>query len=235
MEGTMRKYLLAFGLLLTMSVPSQAAPCLPGSLADYVALGSGGCTLGQATVADFTASVLALGAQAILPEDVTVTPVGRGFDFGVSQIAGASEIFDILIRFSISALMSNLNVLSMNGASASGDGVVVAVGDTCAGGTFAGANPAAPCSGTAATAIALQDAIGLISPGTAAFPSSSFFDVFVQLTIDGGLAGTAALDGSVRTVFVPEPSTLLVMAVGLGAVLARRRKFHGRAAPAMSH
>jgi hypothetical protein len=220
----MRKYLLAVGIVAIFSAPSQAAPCLPGSLADYVALGAGGCTLGQAKVTDFTASVLALGAQAILPEDVTVTPLGRGFDFGVSQIAGASDIFDVLIRFSISALSASSNLLSLSGASASGDGVVVAVGDTCAGGTFGGTNPGAPCSGTAATAIALQDALGLISPGTAAFPTSSFFDVFVQLTIDGGLAGTATLDGSVRTVFVPEPSTLLVMAAGLSAVLARRRR-----------
>jgi PEP-CTERM motif len=220
----MRRYLLAVGFVVMLSGPSQAAPCLPGSLADYIALGAGGCSLGAATAADFSASVLALGAEAILPEDVTVTPIGRGFDFGFSQAAGASEIFDTLIRFSLNALNSSKNILSLSGASASGDGVVVAVGDTCAGGTFAGANPGAPCSGTAAAAIALRDAFGLISPDIATFPASSFFDVFVQLTIDGGLAGTAGLDGSVRTVFVPEPSTLLVMAAGLGAALARRRK-----------
>jgi hypothetical protein len=62
------------------------------------------------------------------------------------------------------------------------------------------------------------------------FPASSFFDVFVELSVDGGPSGSAAL-GAVSLTFagaraVREPGGLGLAALGLVAVAAwtRRRR-----------
>jgi hypothetical protein len=225
----MRNYLLAAAFVLTVSVPSPAAPvaCVAGTLADYIALGTDGCTLGPATVADFESGVLLLSAVEILPADVTVTPLaGIGLDFGVTRSAAAGDLFDILIRYSLSGASLSENTLSMTGTSATGDGVVLAIEDKCTGGTYAGADPTTPCSDTPVTAIVVQDAFGLVSPDVVSFPVRSFFDVFVEIPVDGGLSGSAEIDGAVRTAFAsaPEPSMMLILGFGLAAALARRRR-----------
>ena len=51
----------------------------------------------------------------------------------------------------------------------------------------------------------------------------SFFDVFTELSVDGGSSWMASA-GSTRFVIVPEPATMSVLGVGALMVLARRRK-----------
>lgn len=226
----MRTTLVAVGLFVFASQPSAAAPvCLPGTLAGYIALGAGGCDLGPATVSNFSSAALLVGATEILPGDVLVTPVAGAvaLDFGVNAAAGPGDLLDILIRYTLSGASFTANSLSMSGSSATDDGVVTAVEDKCLGGLFAGADPTTPCAGDPLTLIVVEDQFGLISPESASFPATSFFDVFAQITVDGGVNGTAALDGTVRTSFsgarVPEPSILLVLGSGLAWFAARRR------------
>ena len=60
---------LMLGTLMALAVPSllQAAPiCMSGSLAEYIALGPDGCTVGNALFADFGASVVDPAATPIL-------------------------------------------------------------------------------------------------------------------------------------------------------------------------
>jgi hypothetical protein len=227
----MRKLCLA--IVLSLAVPSigLAAPlCVAGTLDDYVALGPTGCMLGAATVADFTAAVLLPSAEGIPSNSVVVTPTpGIGLEFGVTQSAAAGELFDLLIGFTLSGPALGSAFLSMAGSAATGDGNVTAIQDLCVGGDFAGADPGTPCAGAIETLIVAQDAIGLVSPDTREFAPATFFDVFVDITVDGGLAGTSALDGSITTVFqpsVPEPAAIVLLSAGLAGLYCRRTRTH---------
>jgi hypothetical protein len=224
----MRKVLLAGVLFVALPSSSTAAPCVLGTLADYIALGAGGCTAGGATFADFTASTLLAGAMPIAPAAVTVTPIGGGvgLDFGVIRAALADELFDVLIRYSVSGLSIGAALMSMAGSAATDDGVVTGVEDVCVGGTFAA--PVSGCSGTPVSLIVAQIDPDLISPDSDTFPVNSFFDVFTEITIDGGIIGTASLNGFVRNQFtpvaVPEPITALLIGSGVVALAVRGRR-----------
>ena len=222
----MRKLILAGALIVTLPSLGNAAPlCVAGTLDQYIALGAGGCSVGPATFFDFTASVLLPLADPIAPSSVTVTPTaGVGLDFGVNQTADPLDLFDILIGFSISGTPISQATLSMAGSSASNDGNVTAVEDVCVGDEFLGSDPGAPCLGSVQTLIVVQDAFGLVSPDKKVFSVDSFFDVFVDITVDGGLFGTSALEGTVSAVFqVPEPQTVLLVIVGLVALYFRHQ------------
>jgi hypothetical protein len=215
----MRKFLLAgFLTLIAPSFVTAAPVCVAGSLDDYIALSGGGCMLGTATVFDFFAGVLTPDADPISPADVQVSPSGAlGLDFAITQQAAALKLFDVLIGFSLSGPLINQNVLSLSGATASGDANVTAVQSICIGDVFAGADPFAPCPAVEEQIVA-QYGAGLVSPESIQFSPHSSFDVFVQIVVDGGVIGTSALSGPVTTQFVtavPEPASLLLVMAGL--------------------
>lgn len=59
--------------------------------------------------------------------------------------------------------------------------------------------------------------------GSGSYLIDSFFDVFTEISLDGGLNWTASI-GSTTMTLVPEPTTVLLMAVGLGVVGTRVRR-----------
>jgi len=70
------KFVLAAVFVLSLSVPSfaqVAPPCVKGTLASYIALGSGGCLFQSALYDNFTYAVAVSNAPT--PDEIIVTPV----------------------------------------------------------------------------------------------------------------------------------------------------------------
>jgi hypothetical protein len=227
------KRLLAIALFAASS-PIVAAPCLPGTLADYILLGS--CEIGATSFAGFESlSDLPAGSIPIAPAAIAVTPLtalaNPGFTFTLNAAASAGELLSTLIRFQVLAgagLSLTEGSAAIAGGSATGDGVALLVEDLCIGGAF-GPMPPIGCAGTPGAMITFVDALNADLEESLAFGATNFLDILVNFIIDGGSSGTAALEsGTVRfvtnaTPSVPEPSTLALAAVALGLALMRRR------------
>jgi hypothetical protein len=226
----MKRLVLMLATLMTIPVaPVLASPCLPGTLQDYVNLGMPGCEAGVASFSGFVVLPGEFLAMPVDPDTITVTPVGGAFNpglqFGINTLAIAGELFESFFRFTVAGELSAASLL-LGPGTVTGDGAAIAVEDLCVNGSFVGNDPLG-CSGSADTAIVartetsefLLDQKPIIG---------GFFDILVDISIDGGLAGTASLD-NVTVQFVspvPEPSTGLLLAGGfvlLGLLYLRCR------------
>jgi hypothetical protein len=236
------KYVFAVALVVVVPSLAVAAPCLPGTVAGYTGLGAAGCQIGASTFFDFLALPSFSGGTAINPSLVLVAPSdtasGPRLDFLFTGSASANQILGIAIGYSISGSPLSDAILSLSGAAASGDGVVTVVEDICLGGLFA-SNPSNCSTPSPVTLVVAQDSTGPTGPDTRTLHISSFFDVFFDLTLDGGLSGTATMGtpgagngtatGQYTRAAVPEPATVSLLACGLLALLAcghRRNRNH---------
>ena len=112
----------------------------------------------------------------------------------------------------------------MAGSAATGDGVVTVIEDLCLGSTFV-SNPANCLNPPAVSLVIAQDFLGPTGPDTTPLPpGTSFFDVFADITIDGGLSGSASLNNVTTQFVVPEPSTVLLLGSGLVALFMARAR-----------
>lgn len=236
----MKKLLVAIALLAG-SGSTYASPCVDGTLADYLALGSGGCTIAGNTLAGFSATSVLTGATPIDASNVNVTAIngasGFGLDFtlatGTPNATGPLGLLDILLGYTVSGSRLIGASLGLGLSSVSGDAAITVLENICVNGSYNDflANGPALCGGTeSANLTTLSSDISSIGSDSAGFAVSSFFDVFAELIIDGGLAGNAQLSGPVSTRFsVPEPSSLALMmlaVIAVGYARSRRRPAH---------
>lgn len=233
----MRKLLLVAICLQAIPATSVAAPiCISDTLSGYIALGGAGCDLGGATFQDFSSAPSFFGGGEIPAADITVLPMvtamGPRFDFALTAVAGANAVVGVTIGYSGTALSFTGATLSMEGAAAGPlDGVVTAVEDICLDGAFLGDDPTM-CAGVPDTLIVARDFLGPTGPDSRVF-AASFLDVLLDITVDGGLVGSAALNGAVTNQFVvasapvPEPTAFVLVGSGGLAVLLRRRRRPG--------
>jgi hypothetical protein len=200
---------------------AAAAPmaCLSGSLSSYTAL-TEGCTVNSVTFAGFAVA----GSQGTLipPGSVLVTPLATpgavGFRFDLNQTAGAGDVLGILINYTVSFAQSAS--IALNGSSVTPDGANTGILDLCSG-SFPAAGPSG-CTGTVYNALAadagffsqLTDQVNL-PPGA--------YDVFVDLTADGGQAGAATFASASVLHGVPEPATWMALSLGLSLLAWQRR------------
>jgi hypothetical protein len=206
-----------------------ASTCTSATLADYIALGSGGCSIGADTLSNFQVASGITGATPITPADVSISASASGLNLNltisVDQTASANTQLEALFSYQLSGASFTGESSTLSGASETGDGAVTDVENICAGGMFAPGMPTG-CTGLAASLLTLD---GVQNQNSTNFPAHGFFDVFVDLTLDGGLAGSAS-GATVNDTYsgVPEPFsfslTILGLALGIGAQLQRSRR-----------
>jgi len=193
----MRKLLLAGAALLQFAViaPAVAAPCTMQTLASYILLGATGCTVDGVDFGDFSEVMLLSGATQIDSTAVTLTPLsdatGTGFSISSAApiVAGAGELFELYFGFNATsapgrAFTSNTITLDAS-AIATGDGAITIVEDKCLNGMFT--SPSSGCSPptSAVTQIVFAIDIDRDLTETAMFAPANFFDVFIDLVVDG--------------------------------------------------
>jgi hypothetical protein len=224
----MRNLVAGLGAWLVLSGAAAAAPCVPDSLAGYIGLGAAGCTIGPNTFSGFQTFAVPGAATPIEPSDVAVNPVvaasGSGFDFILNSTAGgaagAGDLFEILIGYQVSG--SNLTSASvqLDGATATGDGVVTAVTDLCA--AFAAFGPGTCDTGPLQTLIALHSEFDDLSSDQLTALLATPLGVVTDIAVDGGIGGSASLSSAGNrfgvALAVPEPSTVLLLALALGLI-----------------
>ena len=225
----MKIQLFFVGLLLT-GASGFAGTCVPGSLQDYFGLDPvAGCTAGAITFRNFAPASGQFGATLIDPATITVSPGGTFLQpnllFGVNMTAGSNQFLESFFRFEVLApVVGNPSIALSPASNASGDGAVSAIADICVGGFFIPTEPTG-CPTTTGSLLALKIAFDSVPFDSARFLSGSFFDVFVDLAIDGGPSGQATLGSATFGVTaVPEPATLALAAAALTALALRRRR-----------
>ncbi len=104
----MRQTLVLIAVLVWTVAPGAAAPaCAPGTLASYIALGSGGCTAGQVTFANFAYTAKSSGgAPQISAEQIQVTPMIQipatgGFTFSAKWSVTSGETQESIIKYTV--------------------------------------------------------------------------------------------------------------------------------------
>lgn len=238
----MKKLLLLLGAVLqfAFTAPAHALPCGTQSLADYIGLGIGGCTIGDATFNNFAeVTPLSPGATQIAAAGIFLTPfsgasgIGFSLSSGTPLTAAGSDLLELFFGFNVSAgpgnpFTANTIVLDAS-ASATGNAAITIVEDNCVEGTFA--TPVENCSSAnsfSQTVIAI-DGLSILEQSMVLAPFSTFFDVFVDLVVDGGIDGLALLGptlGEFRLTTVaqvPEPQSLLLAVTALMAIAGSRR------------
>jgi len=220
------RLLLVTGCVVLFSTCAAAGPCVPGTLQDYINLGAAGCTGGVALFKDFLLASGQSFAIPIPPSQVQVTPSGTTFmpslQFTLNKSAAADELFESFFHFDVSAAALRRAMLTLGGSTATGDGAAIATADICPNGSFFAGGPIG-CPTSPQSLITDVSAFDSTLTDSRNFAFSSFFDVFVDLTIDGGLSGTAHMGSATfQVAAVPEPSTVLLVGIGCGALFLRR-------------
>ncbi len=221
----MKRACLAVLLYVLFPTSAFAASCLPGSLASYIALGDTGCSVGSARFFNFTDQPVQPGATPIADSGTLVNPVDvayfPGLRFDVDSDAAAGVFLQRIIGFSVTGASFTGNQVALHGSAVTPDGAVTAIEEKCIGQAFTAGGF---CAGTSALLVAFDVGVDASLLESLAFTPATLLGVVVNIGVDGGTGGSAAL-GSATTQFtaVPEPATLALLGMGVVAGLSRRR------------
>ncbi|MBI2528234.1 MAG: hypothetical protein HYY95_07395 [Candidatus Rokubacteria bacterium] len=211
---------------------------------DYIGLGATGCTVEDVTFFSFSeVTPPSPGTTQIPSASVSLTPVtgpgGPGFLFAGSPIAaGPASLLELFLGFQATPASGDSfigNSIALDSSAlVAGDGAITIVESKCLGAVFS--SPSVGCAGTPVTLIpfAIEGLSDLEESATFA-PPVSFFDVFVELVVDGGVAGNASLGPSlgelhVATARAPTPTpvagppAILMVGAGLAGWLGWRAR-----------
>lgn len=135
----MRKALLVLMAGVWLVSFAQAAPpaCVSGTLASYIALGTGGCTAGTVTLADFAYAAKAGGGAPKIPaSQIQVTPVFAipstgGLTFSAKWGVSPGQTQESIIKYTAVGHATSSGILMLQlGTHQAGTGGSVAVNET---------------------------------------------------------------------------------------------------------
>lgn len=225
----MKQFMFLVAAVAGIAQLGSAAPmCTTGSFTSYVALGTGGCMIGGDTFSGFQTVGGIYGATAIAPGSITVTPSGTTANpmiaFSTNASVGAGMLAEAIFNYTFLSTGFTNDTVTLSKTSMTGDGAATAVTNFCLAGQF-GPNGVTGCTGTARS-----DALLGNSSETVQFASRYQASITHDLTLDGGLMGSAS-GGTVADAFAaPEPATFLL--AGLGIALAAGVQLKNRRAAA---
>jgi hypothetical protein len=229
------KYLLICGVIIVGGASAATLPvCQAGSLASYIALdATGGCTVGDYSFFRFTAPTPTVTGNPPLADlsQIQITPVVNSGSVGI-QLAAASDginLFSIPNPTEIESVTYHINysvdppVLGSGGISLDPPfGDVLATQRYCLSDVFANGCVLGP---------QVQQSVTPEHPfSEVSFPNPAVFvDITTDITMNASPGHPAGFDGltsvlNVATAPVPEPSEVLLVAVGLCALAFVRTK-----------
>lgn len=218
----MKKPMLLLTAFLLVSCVLQAAPCVSGTLASYIA--GPACTVDGLLFSNFGYTSISSGG-GVSPDatGVAVKPTMMGGEFGLSFIASwlaaSNQTSDGNITYTVSCpgCLINDALLTMDGVG-TGTGVA-SVAETST-------------STTPNLGLGTSDSVGFIKlTDSATFAPVGTLDLNKDIGASGGTAGVGHVS-SVANLFststVPEPSLLFLCAGMLGVIPIARRKWARR-------
>lgn len=217
----MRRVLLLVAGAVAASQLGVAASCSSGSLASYIALGSGGCTIGGDTLSNFKLLTGSSGATPIVASSVTLNPSGGTYNpalmISTSQTATTNSL-ETIFTYSITGTSFTGISAVLGNSSETGAGGVTGLVNFCEGSSF-GPDGLSGCGGSSG---GLTTVDGFQNTDSATFVKIPFLNVTNDLEINGPATG-----GTLTNSFtaVPEPISTALTGFGLlfvGAMKVRR-------------
>ena len=189
----MKKIGFLFFACLGVAQLVSAAACVPGTLATYAALGSGGCTIGNNVLANFTQGSPLGGTVNIPPSSLNVVPAGGAANPGIivsGNISAASgQTFSALINYTITGSNYTSDAVTLSNTTSSGNGAVTDIQNFCRNGNFQAPTFVLQCPGGEGPGSPLL----VIGNGSAtASLTATSLGITHNLVIDGGSTGKAS-------------------------------------------
>lgn len=217
------------GSLAHIAAAAMTPACVSGTLTDYIALGSGGCYIGNDQLNTFQTLSNLAGATAISPANITVTPSGSDTNptltFNLNSTAQSGSPTEVRFTYRVAGTNITGSSITLSGTTVTGDGGVTDAQNICQGGLF-GADGVSGCTGTPSSLVVLNS-----GTDSTTFAGVGFLKISDDLTVDAGLSGTASgahfvdqFTASAAGSAVPEPSMLPVLLSGLGLVAYFKRR-----------
>jgi|ERR1035441_2183472 hypothetical protein len=213
MKRTLLMTLFVFGLCLAV----QAGPCTTAALSVYDA-GSFTCNIGALDFSNFSYHPTGINTPSDLNVEVDpITGVESGFEFFAGWSAGAGNVQDSAIKYTVTCDGCSITdlVLSMEGAGASGDSFLNIAE------TSGGVEPGLLIGQSTSTSIVSETEI---------IPPVGTLNLTKDILLNGGTTGFGAgvsqvnnFFSTTQTTMTPEPSLLLLSAGLLGLLPVARK------------
>jgi hypothetical protein len=211
------------------STITPVAPCLPGTLANYIALGATGCSVGPTTLvfSDFSFGLVSAsgGAVPIGAADIAVTPVISAQKFGLNYASSgfkvtAGQFIQYLLSYTIDdpPIIHGFELDMFDPPTPPGMASITNVG--CLGAAFSGST----CPTSTITQMVSDNGITASLTDIKTFGPVTILGDRSTITLDAHLGGTADITSFTELAIIPEPATAWCAGAGLLLLFSVRRR-----------